>query len=254
MKDRPLVSIITPCYNSEKYISKTIESVLAQTYMNWEMIIVDDCSTDDTFKVAMVFAENDKRISVIRLDWSKGAAEARNVAISVSKGGYLAFLDSDDLWLPRKLESQLLFMENHDCDFCFTEYEHIDENGEQLGKKARVIKTLTYEKMLFHDFVGCLTVVYRQDINKKYFGPILTSCNDYALFLKVLKHAKNAMGYKNVLARYRVVNNSLSKNKVNKVLCFIETMTKYENKNLFVSLFYLITNQVLKYFWKYKNI
>jgi glycosyltransferase involved in cell wall biosynthesis len=124
-----LVSIITPNYNCAQFIAQTIDSVLAQTYQNWEMLIIDDCSTDGSYDIALKYAEKDTRIRVYRMGKNGGAAFARNKAIELSRGDYLAFLDSDDLWLPEKLEKQLQFMQSNDCDFCFTEYEHIDEAG-----------------------------------------------------------------------------------------------------------------------------
>jgi teichuronic acid biosynthesis glycosyltransferase TuaG len=127
--ENPLISVITPCYNSARYIGQTIESVLAQTYQNWEMIIVDDCSTDNSFQLAREYAEKDKRIRVYRQEQNSGAALARNKAIMESHGKYVAFLDSDDLWLPEKLEKQLRFMRENGSDFSFTEYEHIIDNG-----------------------------------------------------------------------------------------------------------------------------
>jgi teichuronic acid biosynthesis glycosyltransferase TuaG len=122
-----LISIITPCYNSEQFLKETIESVLAQTYKNWEMIIVDDCSTDEGYNMALKYAAGDSRIKVCQMEQNSGAALARNKAIRLSQGEYLAFLDSDDVWLPEKLEKQLRFMQENDSDFSFTEYEHIDE-------------------------------------------------------------------------------------------------------------------------------
>ncbi|GHU02627.1 hypothetical protein FACS1894147_04910 [Spirochaetia bacterium] len=132
MISTPLISIITPNYNSEAFIEATIESVLAQTYQNWEMLIVDDCSTDGSYDIALRYAENDKRISVHRMEENTGAALARDKGIELAAGEYIAFLDSDDMWLPEKLEKQLAFMQKNNCDFSFTEYEHIDEKGSSI--------------------------------------------------------------------------------------------------------------------------
>jgi glycosyltransferase involved in cell wall biosynthesis len=129
-----LVSIITPCYNSARFISETIESVLSQTYQNWEMLIVDDCSTDASYEIVLEYAAKDKRIKAYRMEHNSGAAACRNKAIELSQGEYVAFLDSDDLWLPEKLEKQLQFMQDHNADFSFTEYEHIDEEGKQIER------------------------------------------------------------------------------------------------------------------------
>jgi teichuronic acid biosynthesis glycosyltransferase TuaG len=127
MKDYPLISIITPCYNSAGFLAQTIESVIAQTYKNWEMIIVDDCSTDASFDIALNYAAKDERIKVYRTEQNCGAALARNKAIKLSQGEYLAFLDSDDIWLPEKIERQLQFMRENNSDFSFTEYEHFND-------------------------------------------------------------------------------------------------------------------------------
>ena len=161
--EKGLVSIITPNYNCEKFIEETINSVLAQTYNNWEMIIVDDCSSDKSFEIACAYSNKDKRIKVFKNEKNSGAAISRNKAIEMSRGEYLAFLDSDDIWMPNKIQTQLSFMKQHNCDFSFTEYEHIDENGISLKKIAKVINKLTYRKMLFHCWPGCLTVMYNQE-------------------------------------------------------------------------------------------
>ena len=250
----PMVSVITPTYNGSKFISESIESVISQTYTNWEMIIVDDCSEDGSYEIILEYTKKDSRIKVCRMAQNSGAASCRNKAIELSQGEYLAFLDSDDLWFPEKLEKQLLFMKKNESDFCFTEYEHIDKNGNSLGKIAKTVKILTYKKMLFHDFVGCSTVVYKQDLNNKRFGPIIYNCNDYALFLNVLRCTKNAMGYSEILTKYRISNDSLSKNKFKKISNFFEMMVKYHHKNIFISFFYLVSNQVIKYLWKYRKI
>ena len=120
-----LVSIITPCYNSSKFIEDCINSVLAQTYTNWEMIIVDDLSEDNSKEKIIVLSQNDTRIKTIFLDKNIGAAEARNIAISKAKGKYIAFLDSDDLWMPTKLEDQIYFMQKKDIAFSYTTYQSI---------------------------------------------------------------------------------------------------------------------------------
>lgn len=144
MNKTNLVSIITPNYNCVRFI--------AQTYTNWEMLIVDDCSTDGSYEIAQEYAEKDSRVKVFRNEKNSGAAVSRNRAIEASFGEYVAFLDSDDLWLPEKLEKQIAFMQQHDCDFSFTEYEHIDEDSRSLLKVAQVIRHLTYTKMMLHCF------------------------------------------------------------------------------------------------------
>jgi glycosyltransferase involved in cell wall biosynthesis len=250
----PLISIITPCYNSAPFISQTIESVLAQTYQNWEMIIVDDGSTDNSYDIILAYTQQDTRIRIYQMEQNTGAAVCRNKAIELSQGEYLAFLDSDDLWIPEKLEKQLRFMQENDCDFSFTEYEHIDEDGKPLGVKARVIKRLTYKKMLLHDFTGCLTVMYKR--NKIFIPKVGNSIEDYTLFLAILKHTDKALGYPECLAQYRIHAKSLSGNKLNKIKkikLFFDVMINIEHKNILLACFYLFTNQLIKVFWKYKK-
>ncbi|MGB4386964.1 MAG: glycosyltransferase family 2 protein, partial [Caldicoprobacterales bacterium] len=123
-----LVSIITPAYNCEKYIGETIESVLKQSYENWELIIVDDCSTDNTKSVVEEYIKRDKRIKYYSLDVNSGAAVARTKAMELASGEYIAFLDSDDLWMPNKLEKQISFMKANNYNFTCTSYEQVDEN------------------------------------------------------------------------------------------------------------------------------
>jgi glycosyltransferase involved in cell wall biosynthesis len=249
-----LISIITPNYNCERFIAQTIESVLAQTYKNWEMLIVDDCSTDGSYERALEYATKDSRIKVYRIERNSGAAVCRNKAIELSQGNYLAFLDSDDLWLPEKLEKQLQFMIANECDFSFTEYEHINEKGELLGVKARVIKKLTYRKMLSHCYPGCLTVMYRQDLANKIYANDIKRNNDYALFLRVLKYSENAMGMKESLAQYRIRKKSISSNKFYMLKPYITILHDYENLNIILTFVYVFTHIFIRMFFKYKHI
>jgi glycosyltransferase involved in cell wall biosynthesis len=250
----PIISIITPNYNCSKFIAGTIESVLAQTYQNWEMIIVDDCSTDGSYVIALEYAKKEKRIVVYRMEHNSGTALCRNKAIELSKGQYLAFLDSDDLWMPEKLEKQLHFMQENSCDFCFTEYEHIDEDGMSLGIRAKAIRKLTYQKYKLHNFVGCLTVIYQQDVNNKIYCDNIRKRNDYALFLRVIKYAKNAMGMPENLAKYRIRKNSISKNKFKLIKYNFIVLHKFEHINLFYSCICVFISIVIKIFFKYKRI
>jgi glycosyltransferase involved in cell wall biosynthesis len=248
-----LVSIVTPNYNCVQFIRQTIESVLAQTYTNWEMLIIDDCSTDGSYEIALDYAKKDSRIKVYRMTKNNGAALCRNKAIELSQGDYLAFLDSDDIWIPEKLEKQLQFMIENGCDFSFTEYEHIGVNNNILDKRSRVTKTLSYNKMLFHNFLGCLTVVYKQDLNDKIYGPIVKVNNDYALFLQILKKSKNAKGLNECLAQYRIRQGSISKNTIAKFESMFKILYDIEGKNILAVIFFVISNRIIKIIWKYKK-
>lgn len=249
----PKVSIITPNYNCSNYISQTIKSVIAQTYSNWEMIIVDDCSTDDSYELALEYSKHDSRIMVLRNEKNSGAALSRNKALDKAQGEYIAFLDSDDLWMPEKLEKQIRFMQKNDCDFSFCRYNLIDEGNIFLGKTAKIIHTLTYHKMLYHDFVGCLTVMYKADIAKSIRSFDIRNNNDYGLFLQVIKNTKKALGMDEILANYRIRKNGISRNKLKKVSSYFELMHDKLHLSLFKCCFYLFTNIVIKVVWKYEK-
>ena len=196
-----LVSIIMPSYNTEKYVAESIESVLSQTYSNWELIIVDDNSTDNTDKIIERFL-GDKRIKFFRNDNNCGAAYTRNRAMMEAKGKWIAFLDSDDLWLPEKLEKQIHFMTENDYDFSYTVYSEIDLNGKETGITIYGPKKIT--KKLFFDYCwpGCLTVMYNADKIGLIQIVDIKKNNDYAIWLKVCKRADCYL-LKEKLAFYR---------------------------------------------------
>ena len=199
MKD--LVSIITPSYNTAKFISETISSVLAQTYTNWEMIIVDDCSTDNTEEI--VASVGDERIRFIKNDKNCGAAISRNRALCEAKGKWIAFLDSDDLWEPTKLEKQIQFMEKNDYHFSYTNYVEIDDDGKPLNTMWTGPKKISKILMYSFNYMGCLTVMY----DREYVGLVqiadLKKRNDYAIWVKVVDRCP-AYLLNEVLATYRV--------------------------------------------------
>tara|TARA_Y100000385_G_scaffold291066_1_gene367013 strand:+ start:7173 stop:7916 length:744 start_codon:yes stop_codon:yes gene_type:complete len=209
----PLVSIITPVYNAEKYISSCIQSVLDQEYTDWEMILVNDCSVDNSMTNIKVFCQSDERIKLINLDTNSGAAIARNKGIEMAVGKYVAFLDVDDIWLPFKLTEQVNFLENSTFNFTFSSYNLINENGEQIGEFIIPQKVIGYHDLLKTCSIGCLTAVYNQEVLGKYYMENLKKRQDYTLWLKLLKKG-NAIGIKKVLASYRVSSNSLSANKL----------------------------------------
>lgn len=203
-----LVSIVTPSYNTAKFIGETIKCVLSQTYTNWEMLIVDDCSTDETESIVLSF--NDERIKFIKNEKNSGAAESRNRALREAKGKWIAFLDSDDLWTSDKLAKQIAFMEDNDYHFSYTEYEEIDENGAFVGRKITGPKKISRAKMYRYCWVGCLTAMY----DAEYVGLIQVSAevkkrNDYAMWLLVSRKAKCYL-LKETLAYYRKRAGSLS--------------------------------------------
>lgn len=209
-----LVSIITPTYNCGKFIAETIDSVLAQTYQNWEMIIVDDVSTDNTEDVVSEYIKKDGRIKYTKLDVNSGAAVARTTAMHLAEGQYMAFLDSDDLWTSDKLEKQLNFMKEHDYAFSCTAYEQIDEESKSLDRVIKIIEKTDYNRLLLDCPVGNSTVMY--DVSKmgKFEVPNIRKRNDDALWLQMLKKEKYIWGMPDVLMRYRIRTNSISSNKL----------------------------------------
>ena len=196
-----LVSIIMPSYNTAKYISDSIKSVLAQTYKNWELIIVDDCSTDNTDEIVGEFL-SDERIRYLKNEKNSGAAVSRNYALREARGKWIAFLDSDDLWLPEKLEKQLAFMAENGYKFSYTEYSVIDSDSNRTGVKVSGPKRITKFGMRNFCWPGCLTVMYERETVGLIQIADIKKNNDYAMWLKVIKVA-NCYLLKSVLAEYR---------------------------------------------------
>lgn len=207
MKSEELVSIITPTYNCGRFIAETIECVLAQTYQNWEMLIVDDCSTDNTEQVVRQY--NDPRIKYHCLKQNSGAAVARNEALKMAKGRWIAFLDSDDLWTPNKLERQIEFMVANGYSFTYHEYDEIDEQGRKLGHLISGPKKVSHFGMVSYCWPGCLTVIYDANTIGLIQIPPIKKNNDYAMWLLVSQKAKCYL-LKDVLASYRKRVGSIS--------------------------------------------
>lgn len=210
---KPFISIVTPSYNASSFIKETIHSVQAQTYNNWEMIIVDDVSKDNTRELIKEEIEKDNRIRLIELTENSGAAIARNTGINNAKGKYVAFLDSDDLWLPEKLEKQLEFMQNNDIAFSFTSYQIMNQDGILTDKVVHVPEKINYNGLLKNTIIGCLTVML--DIEKlgKVQMPNIRTRQDTATWLKILRQGHYAYGLDEVLSNYRKVENSISSKK-----------------------------------------
>lgn len=202
MNDLGLVSIVTPTYNCARFISHTIESVLAQTYTNWEMLIVDDCSSDNTSEIVKTYAEKDLRIKYVCLEQNSGAAAARNKALHLAKGQWMAFLDSDDLWLPTKLERQLKFMLKNNYAFTYHEYSEISEEGTALNVTVSGKKHVGRLGMYSCCWPGCLSVIYQRERIGLIQIENIKKNNDTALWLKVIKKADCHLLKEN-LAYYR---------------------------------------------------
>jgi len=214
MKNTAIVSIVTPSFKSENYLGATIESVLSQSFSDWEMLIVDDCSPDNSNHLVEEYAAKDVRVKLLRLDENSGPAVARNTAIQAAQGRYIAFLDSDDLWFPDKLEKQLAFMKKNDVAFSYTAYEKIDENGLVVGK-VNIPAKVSYRDLLKVCSVGCLTAIYDTERLGKVYMPLIRKRQDVGLWLRILKDIQYAYGLDEVLAQYQLRADSISANKLN---------------------------------------
>lgn len=214
-----MVTIVTPSWNSEKYIENTIKSVQAQTYKNWEMIIVDDCSTDRTVEIVKGISEKDSRVKVLVQDKNGGAAKARTRAMLAGEGRYVAYLDADDIWKPKKLEKQIAFMKEKDCGFSCTTYEVIDDEGNPKNKIIHMLPKVDYRGFLTNNLLQTVGImVDTAKVDKKFLVmPDIRRRQDAATWLQVLKAGFDCYGIDEVLAEYRRAEGSLSSNKIKAV-------------------------------------
>ncbi|AAZ24772.1 glycosyltransferase [Colwellia psychrerythraea] len=217
--NEPSVSIIMATYNSEKFLRETLDSICCQTYGNWELIITDDSSTDNTSDILRDYSERYNNIFYSINEVNQGAAISRNKCISQAKGMYIAFIDSDDLWAHNKLEKHIHFIAEHNSAISFTSYELMNENGIPLGKyvDANIPPVLTYNDMLRKKAtIGCSTVILSSKLVGEFKMPLLRTGQDYATWLLLLKKVEVAHHFPKVLTKYRVCKNSISRNKFKK--------------------------------------
>lgn len=246
MVDEKLVSIITPTYNCAEFIAATINSVLAQTYKNWEMIIVDDCSSDNTSAIVEKYTKSDSRIRYHVLETNSGAAVARTTAMQLATGSYMAFLDSDDIWHPQKLEKQMNWMLENGHAFSCTSYEQIDESGNLLNNVIKTIPKTDYNRLLLDCPVGNSTVMYDVEKMGKFEVPNIRKRNDDALWLQMLKKEKYICGFNEVLMQYRIRKNSISNNKFKVIKYHWILYREIEHLSVFRSAFHIIYWCIIK--------
>ncbi|PIY11631.1 MAG: glycosyl transferase [Flavobacteriaceae bacterium CG_4_10_14_3_um_filter_33_47] len=210
------VSIITPMYNSENFISETIHSVLNQTFSDWELILIDDKSIDSTLEIVAPMIEKHSNIKLFKNQTNQGAAISRNIGITEANGKFIAFLDADDVWNPEKLERQITFMKAKNCDVSFSSYQLINEQGNPLNKTIKALPQLSYQKLLKSNYIGNLTGIYHAEALGKITTPNLRKRQDWLLWLSAIKTSgKQALGIQESLAYYRVRKQALSSNKIN---------------------------------------
>ena len=249
----PKVSIITPVYNASNFISQMIESVVSQTYKNWEIIFVDDCSSDDSVEIIKSFIKEEPRISLYLLDVNSGSGIARNKAIEKASGRYIAFLDSDDIWSPEKLSTQIEFMLTNSVAFSHTSYGYIDEKGNKIKTTFKVKKKVTYYDLLKRTEISCLTAVYDSLLIGKYYMSEHRKKQDYALWLNILRDGCFSYGINKELAYYRQVKNSSTSKKHRLIIKHVSFLKKTQGFSTIKAMYYTLywfKNGIIRYLIK----
>ena len=249
-KNHALVSIIMPIYNASKYLNETIESVIAQTYTNWELILVDDCSTDNSIELIKRFA--DDRIKLMENQTNSGAAVSRNRAIEKANGKYIAFLDSDDLWSKDKLSKHLDFMNEQNSAFSCTNYSVVDCQNEKETVFSPKKDTYSYKDILKHCYIGCSTVIYDSEkLGKVYMPTQAEKREDFACWLQILKTGIDVSCLHENLTTYKIHQNSVSTNKTKMIKYQWRVYRKIEKICIVKSLYYMM-HWAIKGFFKYR--
>lgn len=247
--DDNLVSIITPVYKAEQYLSETIQSVLNQTYKKFEYVLIDDCSPDSSAKIIKEFNKKDDRIRYVKLDENSGAAVARNKGLECANGRFIAFLDSDDKWDPTKLEKQLYFMKEAKIGFSYTKFDLIHQDGTVKKNNVQLPKKLNYTGLLKNTAIACSTVIIDKKIIGDFRMPLVRKGQDTATWLKILRDHDYAFLLDEVLNQYRSVPSSLSSNKIQALKRTWNTYRNLEKLPLIKAVYYFcwyMINAVLR--------
>lgn len=239
--EKDLVSIITPVYNAEDFLSETIESVLRQTYVNFEFLLVNDQSTDQSVQIIQNYAKKDGRICYFELEKNSGAAVARNYGIENAKGQFIAFIDSDDIWDKNKLKWQLEWMKDHQEAFTYTAYRMVSENGEMIKEvNDQLPKRLDYSGLLKNTAIACSTVMIDREVVGDFKMPLKRKGQDTATWLKILRDHDYACLVPIVLNNYRQREGSLSENKFKALARTWDTYRNYEKLPFFKAAYYFV--------------
>lgn len=251
-KNEALVSIVMPAYNCEKYVVEAINSILAQTYRNWELLVLDDGSKDNTLRIIEEFSQNDSRIKALPNGKNMGVSATRNRGIELASGEWIAFLDSDDMWEPEKLEKQFEIVDKEAAEFLFTGSSYINEEGEPYKGIFEVPEKITYKKLRNQNVISCSSVLVR----KKYFENIKMEKDemheDYAVWLRILKFGVTAYGVNEPLLIYRISRNSKSGNKM-KTIKMTYKVFRFVGINPIGSAYFMMRH-VIASVGKYKRI
>ncbi|MFD2908605.1 glycosyltransferase family 2 protein [Flavobacterium ardleyense] len=247
-----LVSIITPAYNSANFIAETIKSVQDQTYQNWEMLIVDDGSSDATEAIVLSFLEKDNRIQFYKLESNSGPAVARNTAIEKAKGVYMTFIDADDIWFPTFIEKSIKTIQETETPFVFSSYKRSNEKLEFVYSDFIVPQKVSYSDILKSNSISCLTsFIDIKALGKKYM-PLIRKRQDMGLWLNYLKVIPYAYGIQETQAIYRIRQNSLSRKKSDLIKYQWQFYREVEKLNIFKAIYYM-THWMYRGFMKYRN-
>lgn len=238
MESQPLVSVIMPCYNMASYVSDSIKSVIAQTYPHWELLIVDDASSDETVNIIKSYAQADSRIKLAIKKQNSGISDTRNQCIQMAQGQFLAFLDADDIWHPEKLEKQLSFMLAKNIGFTYSTYDWIDEDGKIMNKFINTIGNLDYKTYLRNTIIGCSTVMVNKAITGDVFVPKFRTSEDTATWLDILRKGLMAYAIDESLVSYRIRRKSASSNKIRASIDLWKVYRQHEKLPFFKAIYY----------------
>lgn len=243
-----LVSVVIPVYNAEKFLADTLETVLNQTYSNWELLLIDDCSKDNSVEIIRQYASKDARIKLFRQNQNGGSALARNKGIKEAKGRFICFLDADDKWINDKLKNQVEFMMLNKCEFSFTAYQFANENCIPNGAIVKVPKTVNYKQALKNTTISTITVMFdMNNISKKEIYMPNIKSEDTATWWKILRTGRTAYGIQGVMSYYRRTANSLSANKIEAIKRIWNLYRNVENLNILFSAYNFV-------FWAFNAV
>lgn len=247
----PAVSVIMPAYNCERYIEKAVRSVLTQSFKDFELIVLDDGSSDNTKEIVRCLAKEDGRIVFLENECNMGVAATRNRGLDISRGKYIALLDSDDIWCETKLERQIAKLESERADICYCSYAIIDADGEKIKRDYKVPETVGLNRMLRENYIGCSTVVISREALGNYRFLTDFYHEDYVLWLELLQNGAKAVGCRETLAQWRLIKNSRSFNKKRSAAHRWRIYTDYLHfsrlKSAWLFVFYTL-NGIKKYF------
>lgn len=245
----PLVSIITPVYNAEEYLEETILSVINQTYKNWELLLIDDCSTDGSYKIIEKYLV-DERIKYFKNEKNSGPAITRNIGLNEAEGEYIAFLDSDDIWNHNKLELQINYMEKVRIGICHGDYIFIDKNGKKI-KEIVTENNISYKILLKENQIKTSFLVIKKELINEVKFPSIKH-EDFAFFLEILKKGNTSQKINQIVGEYRIQNASVSSNKLKSAIWTWNIYRRYEKLNLIKSIYYFC-NYIYRGMRKYKR-